>query len=234
MKVLAVNGSPRGAKGNTEVLLVEFLKGCEEAGAETETVYLKDKDIKHCEGCFTCWTKTPGKCVHKDDMEGLLDKVSEADVIVYATPLYVFTVTGIMKDFMDRKIPLVKGNIIKVGDKYSHPKRYEREHPVKNVLISNCGFPGNYNFSGLVETFNVMTKGNLTAAILCGQGGILNAIKTNSELQKLYEPFFSALRSAGREVISLGYVKAETQVILDNEVIDSELYVKNANENWAK
>ena len=72
MKVLAINGSPRGQFGNTEVLLKPFLEGCAEAGAEIETIYLKDKEIKHCIGCFTCWTKTPGKCIHKDDMEELL------------------------------------------------------------------------------------------------------------------------------------------------------------------
>ena len=106
MKVLAINGSPRGAIGKYRGFLKPFLKGCEEAGAEIETIYLKDKDIKHCSGCFTCWTKTPGKCIHKDDMEELLDKISQADIMVYATPLYYYTVTGIMKDFMDRMIPL--------------------------------------------------------------------------------------------------------------------------------
>ena len=232
MKVLAINGSPRGENGNTEVLLRQFLKGCAEEGAEIETIYLKDKNIKHCSGCFTCWTKTPGKCIHKDDMEELLEKLKEADIIVYATPLYVYTVTGLMKDFMDRKIPLVKKDIIKVGDQYSHPKRYEKKSPVKTVLISNCGFPGNYNFSGLVETFKVMTKGNLAGVILCGQGGALGAVKFNDDLKAMYGQFFKALRNAGSEIINLGYIKAETQEILDKEVIDSEIYMKNANENW--
>lgn len=234
MKVLAINGSPRGEKGNTEVILVQFLKGCEEAGAEIETIYLKDKEIKHCNGCFTCWTKTPGKCIHKDDMEELLNKVIEADIMVYATPLYNYTVTGMMKDFMDRKLPLAKREIMKVGDKYAHPKRYEKKSSTKTVLISNCGFPGNYNFSGLVETFRVMTKGDLAATICCGQGGILGAVNTDHILKKMYGQFFSALKSAGHEVMDLGYIKAETQAILDKDVIDPEIYMKNANESWEK
>lgn len=232
MKVLAINGSPRGAEGNTEVLLFEFLKGCEEAGAEIETIYLKDKNIKHCDGCFTCWTKTPGKCIHKDDMEELLDKLIQADIAVYATPLYVFTVTGIMKDFMDRKIPLAKRDIIKVGDKYIHPKRYEKENPTKNVLISNCGFPGKYNFDGLVKTFEVMSKDSLAGTILCGQGGALSKIKYVDELKEMYKEFFKALRSAGKEVIHLGYITEETQEVLDKDVIDPEIYIKSANVSW--
>lgn len=232
MKVLAINGSPRGSEGNTEVLLVEFLKGCEEAGAKTETIYLKDKEIKHCIGCFTCWTKTPGKCIHKDDMEELLIKVSEADIMVYATPLYYYTVTGIMKDFMDRKLPLVKRDIIKVKDKYVHPKRYEKEKPTKNVLISNCGFPGNYNFDGLVKTFEVMSKDNLAGTILCGQGGVLSAIKYDEKLKEMYEEFFVALRSAGKEVVTLGAITEDTKAVLDKDVIDPEIYIKSANVSW--
>lgn len=232
MKVLAINGSPRGAKGNTEVLLEQFLKGCEEVGAEIETIYLKDKDIKHCSGCFTCWTKTPGKCIHKDDMEELLDKILQADIMVYATPLYYYTVTGIMKDFMDRMIPLSNPEIVKVGDSYSHPKRFEREVPVKTVLISNCGFPGKYNFSGLLETFKVMTKGNLAATILCGQGGVLGAVNSDDMLKKMYTPFLSALRSAGKEVVNLGYIEVETQAIIDKDIIPPEVYVENANTVW--
>ncbi|WP_090091959.1 flavodoxin family protein [Clostridium uliginosum] len=232
MKILALNGSPRGENGNTEVILKPFLKGFKKAGAEIETVYLKDKNIKHCSGCFTCWTKTPGKCIHKDDMEDLLFKVSKADIIVYATPLYYFTVTGIMKDFMDRMLPLNNGEIVKSDENYSHTRRIKRETPVKTVLISNCGFPGSNNFSGLVETFKVMTKSNLAASILCSQGGVLKYINTNDNLKNLYIPFFLALENAGEEIVKYGYIKAETQIVLDKNVIDSETYVNAANRRW--
>ncbi|AZV56571.1 flavodoxin family protein [Clostridium sp. AWRP] len=231
MKVLALNGSPRGEQGNTEVILENFLKGCSKAGADVETIYLKDKKINHCSGCFTCWTKTPGKCVYKDDMSELLDKIKETDVMVYATPLYYFTVTGIMKDFMDRMLPMNKGEIVKKDEKYSHIRRFRKE-PVKTVLISNCGFPGRYNFSGLLETFKVMTKGNLAATILSDKGGVLAASKDNDMLKKLYEPFFEAVEKAGEEVINCGYIKDDTQAILDRDVIDTEMYLKNANKNW--
>lgn len=232
MNVLAINGSPRGQFGNTEVMLKPFLEGCIESGAIVETIYLKDKDIKHCSGCFTCWTKTQGKCIHNDDMEELLNKISQADIIVYATPLYYYTVTGLMKDFMDRMLPLNNREIVRVGNSYSHPERLKREVPVKTVLISNCGFPGNYNFSGLVETFKVMAKGNLAATILCGQGGILSSVNRDDTLKKIYMPFLSAIKSAGKEVVSLGCIEAETQAIIDKDVIDPENYVKNANVSW--
>ncbi|MBV7276179.1 flavodoxin family protein [Clostridium sp. PL3] len=234
MKILALNGSPRGKNGNTEVILKPFLKGCMGAGAEVETIYLKDKDINHCLGCFTCWTTTPGKCVHKDDMKELLNKILEADVMVYATPLYYYTVTGIMKDFMDRMLPLNNKEILKVGDNYSHPRRFKSEKPTKTVLISNCGFPGTYNFSGLIETFKVMTKGNLAGAILCSQGGPLKAIESDENFKKLYTDFFLALESAGKEIVEEGHIKAETQAVIDKERVDPEMYIKIANSSWER
>ena len=79
-----------------------------------------------------------------------------------------------------------------------------------------------------------MTKGNLAGAILCGQGGVLGAVNFDDTLKKMYEPFFQALRSAGSEIINFGYIKAETQAILDKDVIDPEIYMKNANENWGE
>lgn len=232
MKILALNGSPRGAKGNTEIILEKFLNGCRKSGAETEVIYLSEKNIKHCTGCFTCWTKTPGKCIHRDDMEELLIKVSKSDVIVYATPLYYYTVTGIMKDFMDRMLPLNNGEIVKFDDKYSHTQRIKRETPQKTVLISNCGFPGNYNFSGLVETFKVMAKENLAGTILFSQGGILNSVDKHEGLKKLFNPYFLALEAAGEQIVNKGFIETETQKILDKNVIPDEIYLENANKNW--
>ncbi|HBE76313.1 MAG TPA: flavodoxin family protein, partial [Firmicutes bacterium] len=213
MKVLAINGSPRGREGNTERILQPFLEGTRDAGAKIETIYLKDKKINHCIGCFSCWTKTPGVCVHHDDMPELLEKALSADMLVYATPLYCFTVTGLMKDFMDRNIPLVTPAIQEQEGLYLHDPRRERKAR-KRVLISNCGFPGPYNFSGLLETFKLMTRGELNAAILTTQGGIL---QEQEILEEMLTPFFAAVRQSGKEVVELGKITAETQKIIDQD-----------------
>jgi len=114
-----------------------FLEGAREAGAShTEIVYLKGKNIKHCIGCFTCWSPTPGVCVHHDDMPELLLKVRQADVIVLATPLYFYMISGLMKDFLDRTLPLGQPFMEVKGDVCRHPPRYASS--LKHlVLISN-------------------------------------------------------------------------------------------------
>lgn len=230
MKILAINGSPRGKQGNTERIVENFMLGAKQAGAEIETVYLNEKEIHHCTGCFGCWTTTPGKCVLKDDMAELLEKVKKADVRVFATPLYYCTVTGMMKDFMDRLLPLVNSEMKSGEIRDDHPPRFKRSTPVRTVLISNCGFPGKYNFSALLETFKVITKNQLSASILRSQGGILGV--GEKETDELLAPYFTAVRDAGRQVVESGAISPETQLLLDADLLDSEAYVKYANLSW--
>jgi putative sterol carrier protein len=232
MKILAINGSPRGDRGNTERILQSFLEGARGAGAETEVVYLKGKKIKHCRGCFNCWTKTPGVCVHKDDMPELLVKVRGANVLIFATPLYIFTVSGLMKDFMDRIIPLLHPAIIRRGDQYIHPMRYEGGWPGKFVLISNCGFPERHHFSGLEETFRCFTSSpdvELAGMICCAAGELLR----QPALQDSLAWYLEAARSAGQEVVEQGRISPKTQAVLDRPLVeDPAVYANAANAAW--
>lgn len=228
MKVVAINGSPRGRDGNTQRILEPFLEGTRDAGADVETIYLKDKKINHCLGCFSCWVKTPGVCVHHDDMPEILEKVFAADMLVYATPLYCYSVTGMMKDFLDRNIPLLTPAIQLQDGRYCHDPRRERKIARKRVLISTCGFPGADNFSGLLETFKIMTREGLNAAILCSQGGALG----NQDLQEQLQPYFGAVKKAGGEVVELGYIETETQSLLEQEFLDPQKYQHMANARW--
>ncbi len=232
MKIFAVNGSPRGKAGNTECLLQPFLEGTREAGAETEVVYLKDRKINYCVGCFNCWTVTPGVCIHKDDMPALLEKMRLADMWVFASPLYVFSVTAQMKTFMDRILPLALPYIRKRGNQYIHPMRHEDAWPKKVVVISNCGYPERHHFAGMMETFRGLTSApdmELIAAILCSAGAILRQKALRSRTQW----YIDATRRAGREVVELGKITPETQEILDRPLItDPALYARMANMYW--
>mgnify|MGYP000181160971 CR=1 FL=1 len=234
MKILAVNGSPRGRRGNTERILQPFLKGAQEAGAETETVYLKDREIKHCQGCFTCWTKTPGVCIHQDDMPALLEKVRQADVIVFATPLYIYTVSGLMKDFMDRLLPMAQPYILQRGDHFIHPPRYPREEgeSVKFVLISNAGFPERCHFSALEETFRRLAASpetDLAGTICCAAGELLGQEAMRDQLTW----YLDAAQQAGREVVEQGQISTVTQAILDRPLADDPaVYANVTNAYW--
>ncbi|MGV8175108.1 MAG: flavodoxin family protein [Methanothrix sp.] len=100
MKILGICASPRGSKSTTLRLVQALLNGAKEAGAEVELVDVCDLDIKFCNACQACF-KT-GVCVHKDDFQGLYDKILAADGIVWGAPNYFRSVTAQMKTIIDR------------------------------------------------------------------------------------------------------------------------------------
>ena len=98
-RVLGIVGSPRRG-GNTDVLVEEVLVGASEAGALTEKVVLNKLDIHPCRACEACF-KT-GRCVQKDDMPALLEKMDQSDVWVLGTPVYWWGPSAQFKTFLDR------------------------------------------------------------------------------------------------------------------------------------
>jgi multimeric flavodoxin WrbA len=99
-KVLIVRGSPR-EKGNSATLAREALLGAREAGAEVEDIYLHGLDIRPCDACDMC-EDNEGVCVIEDDMQTLYPKIAQADAIVFASPIYWFTISAQLKLFIDR------------------------------------------------------------------------------------------------------------------------------------
>jgi multimeric flavodoxin WrbA len=100
MKILAIHGSPRTIRSTTRRLAGLVLEGAAEAGAETEIVDLADLRITPCTACEGCTFN--GICVYEDDLPALLARMNEADAIVFASPVYLDSITGQMKIFFDR------------------------------------------------------------------------------------------------------------------------------------
>ena len=99
-KVLVLSSSPRKS-GNSDLLCEQLMLGAQEAGHQAENIFLKDKEINYCTGCGSCAREGKG-CSQKDDMAEVLDKMITADVIVMATPVYFYTMSGQMKTLIDR------------------------------------------------------------------------------------------------------------------------------------
>lgn len=100
--ILILSASPRKG-GNSDTLCDEFLRGANEAGHDAEKIFLRDHTIGYCTGCGACGSTH--KCVQKDDMAEILDKMVKADVIVMATPVYFYTMDAQMKTLIDRTVP---------------------------------------------------------------------------------------------------------------------------------
>ncbi len=100
MRILGINGSPRGSKSQTLRLLSAVLDGARSAGAEVEMVDVCKLRIEYCNGCTVCYER--GECVRKDDFTGLYQKMLESDGIVFSSPNYINSVTGQVKTILDR------------------------------------------------------------------------------------------------------------------------------------
>ena len=233
MKVTVVNGSPQAEKGNTHVMVEAFLAGAREAGAETENIFLARKKIHPCTGCYTCWLKTPGKCAIHDDMEELLPKVYAADIVVFATPVYVDNVTGIMKNFMDRMIPCADPHFEK--DEGGECRHKINSKVPKIMVISNCGFPEQSHFQVLKLLFRRIARNmssELIAEIYRGGGAIL--AEKSFFLWFSLQRYKSLLRKAGGEVVKNGKISARLQELLEKAIIPEDQYIKAADEFFKK
>lgn len=100
-KIIIIEASPR-AKGNSTILAREVAAGARCFGTEVETVHLHGLDIRPCTACDACQKSLTADCIIDDDMKAIYTRLRSADAIVYATPIYWFTVSAQIKLFMDR------------------------------------------------------------------------------------------------------------------------------------
>lgn len=100
-KVLILSGSPR-KDGNSDILCNEFMRGAKEAGNEVEKIRVAEKNVGYCRACYAC--KDTGKCVVKDDMAEILQKMIDADVLVLASPVYFYSIDAQLKTVIDRTV----------------------------------------------------------------------------------------------------------------------------------
>ncbi|OQX18595.1 MAG: hypothetical protein BWK76_07095 [Desulfobulbaceae bacterium A2] len=233
-KALVIFGSPRGAKGHTHTLLERFLQGLRDNGVETETVLLIEKTIRPCSGCFSCWTKTPGVCIHKDDMAELLERERQADLVVFAQPLYVFSVPGITKNYLDRRLPMLMPHLVENTNGITrHPRRWPRPEPTRLLVFSVCGFPEKEHFAGLVTTFRQLAETAESPIV----GEILRpaseSFRFRNKLGGDCKAVFDALYQAGREVAAKGYVEPATEEAISRPLIpDHRAFHRVANTFW--
>ena len=106
-RVLIISTSMR-EKGNSAQLANEFQKGAQEAGHEVQYISLKGKKLQFCLGCLSC--QKNGQCVIVDDMKPIIESMKMAEVLVFATPIYYYEMSGSMKVFLDRSNPLYVQN----------------------------------------------------------------------------------------------------------------------------
>ncbi|MCJ7444485.1 MAG: flavodoxin family protein [Methanotrichaceae archaeon] len=100
MKILGINGSPRGPKSQTPKLVESVLSGAKASGSEVELIDVCRLKINYCNACGVCYAEA--KCVHEDDFEDLYNKILDGDGLVLASPVYFRSITAQLKTLIDR------------------------------------------------------------------------------------------------------------------------------------
>jgi len=224
MKVLAINGSPHMDEGNTALILNPFLEGMKEVGAEVELFYTRKLDVKPCNGDMSCWLKNPGECIIKDDMQALYPKFREADVMVYATPVYYAGMSGPMKNLMDRLLPL-------------HLPGQERDKKQSTVLVSTCGFWKLDMFEPLLAQMKAISQGEeedpkavFAGALLRPHADCMRELMKTKEGRALTDEVVEASKEVGRQMAKYGRMSEDTLKGVSAELMPQEAYDEAAQE----
>lgn len=158
---------------NSEALAEEFEKGAKEAGHNAEIVYLHDKTIKFCTGCLVC--QETKRCVIRDDADAIVQKMLTAEVVVFATPIYFYEMSGQMKTLLDRSNPLFPSDYA-FRDIYLLAAAADEEESAMDGAVKGL--------TGWIDCFDKTTL----KAVVRGTG-VTDAgdIQGNSALRKAYE-----------------------------------------------
>ena len=236
MKILLINGSPKGAKSNSLCLAHSFLDGIREQesernrAVEVEELHLNALRIAPCKGCFACWKQTPGTCCMEDDMQTVIEGLLSANLVIWSFPLYYYSVPGPLKNLIDRQLPMSLPFMCESRDgngSGGHPSRYDRSR-IRHVLISTCGFySAEGNYDSVTRMFDhVLGQGKYTS-IFCGQGELFRV----KELSARTDAYLAAVRQAGKEYAG-GRIREETETKLKALLYPREVFEKMADASW--
>ncbi len=206
MRILVLNGSPHRSQGSTGRLAGALIEGMQAAGAAVEVLYAYDLKVEGCRGCFSCWGQTPGACVMSDDMDTVLARARDSEILVLATPVYVDGMTGPTKTVLDRMIPLVYGSAELRDGHMRHPQR-EDTAMTTMALVSTCGFVERDNFDPLIQHARAIAAnmGLTWAGALTVPGG---------PKQNRLEAIGAAARQAGEELVRAGQIPEHLQAAM--------------------
>ena len=174
-KIVILNGSPR-KNGNTSALVKSFIEGAESMGNTVTEFFLSDMNIHGCKGCFSGHSRKEYPCVQKDDMDKIYPAVKACDVIVFATPLYYWNMSGQIRTAIDRLFALEEGdgNLLRGHDRASALLMAAEGYGFADVLLY---------YNHMMEHLSWKNLGH----VLAGGNGDVGDIIGKPELKKALE-----------------------------------------------
>ncbi len=220
MKVLVFNGSPKKVS-DTFRMTSAFLKGMRRTDyQDIKVLNVIDMDISPCRGCFGCWARDDGHCVIDDDMNGILDRYRQSDLVIWSFPLYVYSMPSHLKAVLDRTIPLSRMTMVN-SDRGSvrHESLTGLSH-IRNLVICGCGFP---DWKGNFDALRLMCRNSFrNLDMICvPEAPMMNV----PEAAVVVDPLLERFERAGEEYASSLTLSDETVAGLEAPMIPAEVYM---------
>jgi multimeric flavodoxin WrbA len=229
MKLVAINASHRGDQGRTRFLLDRLFHGATEAGAECEIVTLARLKINRCLGCRQCQTEAHYlQCIQKDDVSQVFEKMAAADVLVYATPVYLYAMTGLLKTFLDRIFGICDVadiHLSRSGLIHHHVNEAVCRKPfVTLVVCGNIEVETPKNALDYFRTYAKFMDAPRVGTLVRNAANYIDPKGAVDTENPRVRAVCAAYEQAGREVATLGRIRAATQRQANQELVPVPLF----------
>jgi FMN-dependent NADH-azoreductase len=233
MKILAINASHRGDAGHTGFLIDKLFQGATKAGADCELITLTKFKINRCLACEKCHTPEQHlRCVYddKDSVRTIFNQMAAADLIIYATPVYVFGMSGLLKTFIDRMN--ATGDTLDLrmsqsGLMFHHIDRAICSKPfVTLVCCDNIESETPKNVLAYFRTFSKFMDAPQVGILVRNGGRLLghgHDPKRAKQFPKINE-IYAAYEQAGRELAIEGHIRRATERRANQEIIPVPMF----------
>lgn len=225
IKVIGINGSHRGERGISQLLLDKFLQGAQTKGGDCKIIYPSKMNIASCKACHRCILETPGICFQKDDMSSLINQIEEADFLVIAAPVYFDSMPSDIKRMFERLMPIL-GPVFEFRNGRSYHLTAKKQK-LNIVAILLCGNPEREALQSISANFRRIAKNmrwHLSGEFFFSASHL---VLTQPELLAKQ---LDALTKAGKEAVTQNKISKATQDIINTEYIhDPTIIIEEMN-----
>lgn len=227
MNITVINGSPRMSKGYTSQILEPLIKGMRNAKAEVTLLYANKLKIKPCTGEFYCWFVKPGECILKDDMQSVYKLLTDSDILILATPVYI-PLPGDIQNFINRLLPLMEP-ILENNNGRTRARFHKHVKIKKIMLVATSGWWELGNFDTVKHIIEELAAGfnvEFGGAVLRPHSTAMNSHPDDKKI------IITTLVEAGYQLIKEGKISPDKLELISKPLISFEDYLNKETNSY--
>ena len=233
MKILAINSSLRGDRGFSKILIDKLFEGAVSEGAECEVLHLASLKINHCIDCQVC--QRPDhflKCAFhdKDDVTFIFQKMREADLIIFATPVYTFGISSLLKTLIERYY--CTGNVgqfhlTESGMFFHHTDTEISRKPFAAMIVyDNLEDEMSRNIISYFKTYAKFMDSEMVGTLVRKSAGMFHSEKYGTNESLVIDRVFGAYIQAGKELAAMKRIGKATEKRANEPMIKIPFFIK--------